>query len=231
MLRNKEEKPSVKLKGVGENIWVSVDPSRPLDILRDDLRLAFERLNRVAFNARIILDPGDQEDHKDLIEPLAAFLKENFGVGAVSGPSRRPVQSEERARHRDVVQAWRNCRSEALILSGRVRSGQNVTAKKHLVLLGDVNPGGEVVAGGDILIMGSFCGTAAAGQPDHEEAIILALDFRPIQVQISGVITTSPSHTSDTARAEFARVENGVIKIEDYAKASPFGRLSWPQVR
>jgi septum site-determining protein MinC len=226
----KGDHSSVQLKGVGENIWVTVDPSQPLDTLKSDLGRAFEKLGRVASNARVILDPGKEEGQEGLIEPLALFLKDNFRVGSVSGPAQKRIITEELLRQQDVVQGWRNRRSEALILSGRVRSGQSVTARKHLVLLGDVNPGGEVVAGGDILIMGSLCGTAAAGQPNHQEAIVLALDFRPIQVQICGVIATGLSSAGE-GQAEFARLEGGEIRIEAYLKASPFGRLSWPQVR
>lgn len=229
-MRKKEDSSSVVLKGVGDNIWVTLDPSLPLETLRSDLGRAFERVKQVAPKSRVVLDAG-VGDHKNLVEPLALFLKENFQVESVSGPTEKRAPSEERVRQQDVMQAWRNRRSEALILSGRVRSGQSVTARKHLVLLGDVNPGGEVIAGGDILILGSLCGIAAAGQPNHEEAIVLALDFRPLQVQIAGVIAAGLSPNSSEGETEFARLEGGEIKIEGYLKAAPFGRLSWPQVR
>ena len=48
-------------------------------------------------------------------------------------------------------------------------------------------------AGGDILVIGSLCGTAAAGQTDNRDAIILALDFRPIQVKIGSVVAAGLS--------------------------------------
>lgn len=231
-MRKKEELSSVKLKGVGDGICVTLDPSCPLETLQSDLKTAFERLRHVVFNARVILEPGGEGEHKELIDDLASFLKKNFAVGSVTGPVRKRTGSEERVRHQDLLQGWQNRWSDALILSGRVRSGQNVTARKHLVLLGDVNPGGEVVAGGDILILGSLCGTAAAGQPDHAEAIVLALDFRPIQVQISGVIATGfDTASGGKGVAEFARVKDGAMRIEDYLQAGPFRRLSWPQVR
>ncbi|RJR41341.1 MAG: septum site-determining protein MinC [Desulfobacteraceae bacterium] len=229
-MKKEEHISSVKLKGVGDGISVFLDPSQPLETLQSDLKRAFERLQHVACNARVILDPGRGEDHKELIDTLASFLRTHFAVGSVTGPVKRSDDSIERLRQQDIIQAWRNRRSEALILSGRVRSGQNVTARKHLVLLGDVNPGGEVVAGGDILILGSLCGTAAAGQPDREGAIVLALDFRPMQVQIAGVIETNFANRS-SGGAEFAHITGGSLKIEDYLKSGPFKRLSWPEVR
>lgn len=231
MTKKKEDVSSVKLKGVGDGISVFLDPSQPLETLQADLKAAFGRLKQVAFNAKVILETGEQEDQKDLIETLGSFLKKNFGVGSVTGPVRNRVVSEERTRQQDMVQAWRNRRSDALILSGRVRSGQNVTARKHLILLGDVNPGGEVIAGGDVLIMGSLCGTAAAGQPNHEEAIVMALDFRPMQVQVAGVIETGFTSETSPGQAIFAHLKDGAMKIENYMEVGPFRRLSWPQVR
>jgi len=116
------------------------------------------------------------------------------------------------------------------MLAGRVRSGQKVTTPKHLLILGDVNPGAEVAAGGDILVMGSLCGTAFAGQPDNPDVMILALDFRPTQIQI-GKFVAAGVHSEPTNKAEFAHVENSAIVVEDYLDANPFKRLVWPQVR
>jgi septum site-determining protein MinC len=115
-------------------------------------------------------------------------------------------------------------------VTGRVRSGQKVEAGKHLMLLGDVNPGGQVTAGGDIFIMGSLRGTATAGSPDDTSSIILALDFRPSQIQIGGFVAAGTPSDPGTA-AEFARVENGGIVVEPYLKANPFGKIPWPEIR
>jgi septum site-determining protein MinC len=129
-----------------------------------------------------------------------------------------------------VEDAWRHYRSEVLMLMGRVRSGQKVTAGNHLLILGDVNPGAEVWAGGDILIMGSLRGTAVAGQPENEKAIVLALDFQPTQIQIGGIVGAGLPPSSKK-QVEFAHVENDTIVVEAYLDANAFGRLPWLQVR
>jgi septum site-determining protein MinC len=97
--------------------------------------------------------------------------------------------------------------------------------------MGDVNPGGEILAGGDIFILGSLRGNATAGNPDDEQSIIFALDFRPIQVQIGGLVAAGLSSSNEEDRPEFARVENGVIVVEDYFKANPFGRIPGLELR
>lgn len=222
--------PPVRLKGVGDSLWVTIDPNHPVEFLQKELTKIFERLSHLAINARVILDVGQENDCDPLIQQLGDFLKTTYDVGTVSKPPAKPSISEKRLRERDMSRGWHTYRSEVLMLSGRVRSGQKVDARKHLLIMGDVNPGAEVWAGGDIIVMGSLCGTAVAGQPENEEAIVLALDFRPTQVQIGGFVAAGVPQPQESG-AEFAHVENGAIVVEDYLKAKPFARLPWPILR
>ncbi len=229
MKKETRDKPA-RLKGVGDSLCVTLDPDQPLDDLQAELDSVFRQMSHRTLNARITLDIGDQEGYEDLVQDLGTFLKETFAVASVSRfPKKRPP-SEQGRRKQDVERSWHHYRSDVLMLTGRVRSGQKVTARRHLLILGDVNPGAEVLAGGDILIMGSLRGTVAAGQPHDEGAIVLALDFQPTQVQIGGIVAAGlpPSPGSS---AEFAHVENRFIVVEDYLNANPFGRLPWPEVR
>jgi len=229
---DQKEAPPVKLKGVGDSLWVSVNPSLPVDQLKQELVKPFERLRHLAINARIIIDTGRDDAEIDrLIETLGDYLKSEFQVGHVSKPN-APRQSthENRIRQQDVGNAWHHYRNDGLVIAGRVRSGQKIQAKKHLIILGDLNPGAEVTAGGDIIIMGCLQGKASAGQPDNEDAIIVALEFKPTQIQIGGFVAAGMAESSGT-RPEFACVEGNAIIVDDYAKGNPFRRLAWPEVR
>ncbi|OQX24209.1 MAG: hypothetical protein BWK80_21975 [Desulfobacteraceae bacterium IS3] len=230
----------VRLKGVGDSLCVTLDPALPVDDLQKELSVLFKRCATLAVNAKVVLDTGEKEGYEELIEVLGAFLKSTFGVGSVSAmlkKKRSPDPDEKRSpdpdediRKRDVEGSWHHYRSEVLMLMGRVRSGQKVTAENHLLILGDVNPGAEVWAGGDILIMGSLRGTAVAGQPENEKAIVLALDFQPTQIQIGGIVGAGLPPSSKK-QVEFAHVENDTIVVEAYLEANTFGRLPWLQVR
>ncbi len=228
---SKNTTPSVKLKGVGDSLWVTLDPSQPEDLIQNELTTIFGRLKHLATQARVILDTGESSGPNDvLINKLGDFLKESFGVGYISGPPAKRSHWEQRKRTKDANQSWQHHRSDVLMLAGRVRSGQKVSARKHLLIMGDLNPGSEVTAGGDILIMGSMRGSAAAGQPGNEDAIIVALDFRPTQIQIGGYIAAG-IESSPAKAAEIAFVENNAIVVADYLKTNPFGKLPWPEVR
>ena len=225
-----QDKLQVRLKGVKDGFRVTLNPTLPKDFIEEELTRLFNQLQHLALNSRVILDIGDTEGHQELIKNLAIFLKNKFNVKSVSAPQQEHDMMEDKPRKLDMSSTWQQHHTDALIIAGRVRSGQKINAKKHLVILGDVNPGSELIAGGDILIMGNLGGTALAGQPDKEDAIILAIGFKPIQIQIGGIIAAGLP-TSSAHVIEFAHVENGGIVVEDYIKANPFGRLTWPVVR
>jgi septum site-determining protein MinC len=226
---DKAPEKAVRLKGVGDSLWVTLNPSISKEVLKEELGQIFSRMNNIAIGARVVLDTGDTPSEDNLFEFLGSYLKDTHRVGTVERASKRSL-SEQRVRQRDMDRSWHNYRSEVLMLAGRVRSGQTVTATKHLLILGDVNPGAEVSAGGDIFVLGSLFGKALAGQPGKTDAIIFSLNFKPTQIQIGEVVAAGLSENSER-KPEFARVENGAIVVEDYLKQNPFGRVPWPKVR
>ena len=82
------------------------------------------------------------------------------------------------------------------------------------MVIGDVNPGAEVVATGDVVIFGNLRGVAHAGADGDTSAAIIALNLHPIQLRIAGYIGRSPDLKlkSDTY-PEIAQVEDGNIVI------------------
>ena len=72
-----------------------------------------------------------------------------------------------------------------------VRSGQIMEVKGDLLLIGDVNPGATVKAGGNIFIMGSLRGKAQAGMHGNKECVVSASLFKPSQIVIGDVLYNS----------------------------------------
>jgi septum site-determining protein MinC len=104
-----------------------------------------------------------------------------------------------------------------LFLKQTLRSGQTVSHKGHLVIVGDVNPGAEVMAEGDITVWGALRGIAHAGLHGNTDAQIRALKLRPMQLRIAHAIARAPDRPNNTqagfAGPETARVVNGQIRI------------------
>jgi len=101
---------------------------------------------------------------------------------------------------------------------GTVRSGQLVSFEGNLVVIGDVNPGGEVIATGNVVVMGSLRGMVHAGADGNKEAIVAALSLQPTQLRIADVITRPPD-TKETRQGlipELAFVKDDLVYIERF---------------
>ncbi|SHM62374.1 septum site-determining protein MinC [Caldanaerovirga acetigignens] len=106
---------------------------------------------------------------------------------------------------------------ETLILKKTLRSGQRISYGGNVVILGDVNPGSEVIAKGDILVFGTLRGMAHAGAEGDENSIVAAYRLQPIQLRIAGVISRPPEGKSTVPQVpEVAYLKDGVIVIEPY---------------
>ncbi len=225
-----EETPAVRIKGVGDSLWVTIAPETPLEIVQSELTKLFEPLRHLAGAARVVLDTGAVRGDDDRRQQISSYLQETFNPAQITPPPEKKSGEEKHFRMKPSSGRILQHRSDTLVLSGRVRSGQSVYAKKHLIIMGDVNPGCELTAGGDILVLGSLRGMAAAGQPDNRDAVILALDFRPLQVKIAELVAAGLPD-GDRKAPEIAHIENGVIIVDDYLAANPFKRIPWPAIR
>ncbi|HOQ07662.1 MAG TPA: septum site-determining protein MinC [Clostridiales bacterium] len=101
---------------------------------------------------------------------------------------------------------------------GTVRSGTLVSYEGNVVILGDVNPGGEVVAAGNVVVMGSLRGLVHAGADGNKEAIVAALSLQPTQLRIADVITRPPDsgQPKQGFLPEIAFVKDDMVYIETF---------------
>ncbi len=110
-----------------------------------------------------------------------------------------------------------NTTPAVLMMKQTLRSGQRVCHRGHLVIIGDVNPGAELVADGDITVWGALRGMAHAGAGGNTNAEIRALKFDPIQLRIASAIARSPDRHKGASTVsggpETARVVEGKIRI------------------
>ncbi len=77
-----------------------------------------------------------------------------------------------------------------------VRSGVEIRHNGSIIVFGDVNPGGEVIATGDILIWGKLKGLAHAGVKGNSSAIVMALHLEATQVRIADFVARVDSPTT-----------------------------------
>jgi septum site-determining protein MinC len=99
---------------------------------------------------------------------------------------------------------------QAKWVKGPLRSGGRVLCEGHVVVVGDVNPGAEIVAGGSVIVWGKLRGMVHAGAQGDDTAIVCALDLAPTQLRIASEIAVSPKKQGKT-HPEVARLKDGQL--------------------
>lgn len=93
-----------------------------------------------------------------------------------------------------------------------LHEGARLESDGHLILLGTAEPGSELAAAGDIIVIGGLYGTAHAGCYGHNGSYIIAVDMRPEKLAIADMVYTPPEVSEE-------------IKEETEEKHRLFGRL------
>lgn len=79
-----------------------------------------------------------------------------------------------------------------LYIQRTLRSGQSITSDGNIVIIGDANPGSEIIAKGDITVWGILGGIAHAGSAGNKYARIRALKMNAIQLRIADTFARRP---------------------------------------
>jgi septum site-determining protein MinC len=119
------------------------------------------------------------------------------------------------------------------VYRGNLRSGQVLDRREHIMVIGDVNPGAEVVSQGDVLVWGRMRGIAHAGAGGDKRSVVVALHLDPIQLRVAGVIAIDLTQNGRNGnrrgwkgserRPEVAYVANEQIVIEPWDESKPGG--------
>ncbi|MCP3030453.1 septum site-determining protein MinC [Halobacillus sp. A1] len=108
--------------------------------------------------------------------------------------------------------AWKE-NSEITPIVKTIRSGQVVQVTGDLLLLGDVNPGGKVIATGNIFVLGNLRGIAHAGYEGNAQTVIAASYMKPNQLRIAGQLSRAPDQDSDGVYIECGFIDEQVNVI------------------
>jgi len=127
--------------------------------------------------AQEITEPPQEETGTPLFQ-------ETDQIDPVAGESEGPVFPEDEVGKKG--QFYR----------GILRSGQKIEVDGSFVILGDVNPGAQIIAGGNVVVLGTLKGTVYAGFPADRDAIVAALTMDPMQIQIGNLIARSADQES-----------------------------------
>jgi septum site-determining protein MinC len=185
--------------------------------------------------AEVALQVGDRVLERDEIRKLRDKLAEHdVRLKAILGDSAETIRS---ARRLDLETELPDSRqispaddetgelppissdetgSSGVLIRHTLRNGRTVRHIGHVVVIGDVNPGAQVIAGGDVLVWGRLRGVVHAGATGDENAIVCALDMRPMQLRIANHVAITPDSRESRPHPEIAFVRSGQIVANEW---------------
>jgi septum site-determining protein MinC len=224
-----ESHPTVELKGFRDGMRLIIDPEATIEQIEQAIVERMANLGDSLSGMTMNIGLGSRSlDDGELVR-LKNLLNENYGleVKQVIGDSydepkvaKEPQIAGVPALHREerVYNQFASTHEETRFIRHTLRSGQVERALEgNMVILGDVNPGAEVVAAGDIIVLGTLRGVAHAGALGNTSSMIFALSLLPTQLRIGRFITRPPAGKQHRHhRPEIARVLEDSIIVEEF---------------
>lgn len=215
---------AVIFKGTKEGLYIILKEEMDLDTIKSNLDKKIKPSKRFFEGARIMnfkgkkLTQGEFDELKEVIEQeygmtvVGSYDEKSFDNKADNFEMKRSDISEQLP-FEDVH------KRETLTIRATLRSGQLVQYKGDVVVIGDVNPGAHIKAGGSVIIMGTMRGIVQAGAGGDYSAFIVAYKMQPMQLRIGDIITRSPDGLGNKySHPEIAMVKQGMIVVEPYLR-------------
>jgi len=218
----------VQIKGTPEGLVILLNPTADFERLKHSLSQQLERARGFFAGARFTFYHGPQklpaEKTEELLRLAAQYglvytekisfstVPQRTGRKQLTGPETAispPPKTYEPSVSEPERETLPPGAEAALLIRNSLRSGQSVTTEKHLVITGDVHPGALVTAVGNIIVLGSLLGAAAAGIGGKKSAVIIARKLAPVAVSIAGVAGAPPAKPLTNGKAMLK--DNNVI--------------------
>jgi septum site-determining protein MinC len=224
-----ERRQTMQIKGIKDGLLVTLGEGNWADLESSLLKHVEERAGFFQ-GARMALDVGNHILRAAEMGALRDRLS-NQGISLWAVISNSPV-TEQTAQvlglatristprpERAIRSLDTNLEGEnAALVKRTLRSGFKVAHNGHVIVLGDVNPGAEVIAGGSVVVWGRLRGVVHAGVDGDENAVVCALEMNPTQLRIAAIVAAVPPQRSGLLRSKqvepvMASIQNGQLVV------------------
>lgn len=216
----------VQIKGIKDGLLITLEEGRWPD-LHEGLLCHIDERAGFFEGAKVSLDVGHQVIHaaemgvlRDKLSDRGVSLWAVISTSVITEKTAQMLGLATRLSSSKVENIIKKTSADqpgesAIFICRTLRSGFRVSYQGHIVIIGDVNPGAEIVASGSIVIWGRLRGMVHAGAEGDERAVVCALDLMPTQLRIAGYISITPKREGKL-QPELAHVINGQVVAEEW---------------
>jgi septum site-determining protein MinC len=219
---------AIAVKGTRDGLLITLE-SGELPELVVELKALLESRNTFFRGGKVALEVQDRKLSQSEVRRLRRVVESNgMTVWAILSTDQVTREIVEKAGLATALPSQQTSRPAAktregsfiagtgLLVQRTLRSGQSVCHAGHVVIIGDVNPGSEVIAGGDVVVWGRLRGIVHAGASGDEQRCVCALDLSPTQLRIGNHIARPPEdkRRRKVSQPERAFVSDGQLVAE-----------------
>jgi septum site-determining protein MinC len=210
-------KQIVTLKGQKDGISIILDADAPFEEIKDSLRkkvlqgkqffdgadtkVMFKGRELDDYSEKILIDIITEETNLDI-----TFVQGEGFSAPQAPPAKKEIPVPKESAKTNYIES-----STAYFHTG-LRSGQRIKYNGSVVVIGDANPGSEIIADGNVIVLGALKGMAHAGAAGDESCFVSALLLQPTQLRIARTISYAPDSAKSLAAA-YAYIEDGQVFI------------------
>jgi septum site-determining protein MinC len=222
------------IRGTRNGLVINLPDTGDLEDLLRQLKARLQATASFFRGGRVALQVGQRDLSKEDLEMIGVLLDEQgVSLWSVSGPSEitqraaiewgletdplgsAPAPSRE---DRQPLFEVSDEAGPAVLIRRTLRSGQRIEHPGDVTIVGDVNPGAEIIAGGSVVVWGKLRGTVHAGAAGDESVIVCALSLFPTQLRIGNRIARSPEGRPPQIKVpEIASVQDEEIVAEPWS--------------
>lgn len=214
----------IQIKGLRDGLLVTMSAA-PWEELNAALIEQIENQRSFFNGARVALDVGSQVFRVNELSSLRDTLSER-GVLLWAVVSESPTTEQTaqllglatRIAKPRPTEVTRDAAVEAGHASAQwigrtLRSGTRIEFPGNVTVLGDVNPGAEIVADGSVIVWGRVRGAIRAGANGSESAVICALAIASSQIRIGEFVLPETGKTEGPGKII---LQDGGLAVEPW---------------
>lgn len=208
---------TVRIKGTKNGLVIILDASCDFEDIKANLLHKMESAKGFFKGAKFSLFQGHNDIPPSQKTELESICRQyGLVLNTEAAADIRPALTPRPAAQ---VRAGAGPGEAALLVQRSLRSGQKITSPNHVVVLGDVHPGAEIVSGGNILIMGHCRGVVHAGAGGDRRAKVIARYLDPIVLSIADRRYSPDRGRQIAPGRQLARLAGKEIVFERYANS------------
>jgi len=212
----------ITVKGKKDRLQIILDNQIEFEKLKEKLKLKLIPMRSLLKKADTAIEFVNRELTPEEENELIDIIKINTDISITMVFSKN-VCSTDKELTKKTISNFIALEGNTKFHKGNLRSGRKLEFDGNLVILGDVNPGAEVIASGNIIVLGRLSGSIIAGSKDKENAFVGAIFMNPVHLTIGEVFSKplqgeilETNKINKKNKFKLAFLKNSEVRIEDF---------------